>query len=113
MTNTSEVKCIRTVPKHRRLICGARNFTVFQYTRPFIPEYTDDNTVCKAIFSDKRLEIIVAGERNIKIWDAKTGKPIRGIKNVFDNEITQMVLDENHRKLILGSNYGKLRIYDL
>ena len=29
VTNTHEVKCIRAVPKHRRLICGARYFTVF------------------------------------------------------------------------------------
>ena len=46
----------------------------------------------------------MAGERTIKIWDAKTGKPIRVIKNVFSTEITQMVLDEHHRKLIVGSH---------
>lgn len=27
--NNNEVKCIRAVPKHRRLITGARTFTVF------------------------------------------------------------------------------------
>ena len=88
VTNATEVKCIRAVPKHRRLICGARNFTVFQYTRPFIPDYTDDKTVCCARFSEKRLEIYVAGEKSIKIWDAITGKPIRVIKNVFSTDIT-------------------------
>ena len=101
------------MPKHRRLICGARYFTVFQYTRPFIPDYTDDKTICSAIFSEKRLEIFVAGERSIKIWDARTGKPIRVIKNVFTSEITVMTLDEEHRKLIVGSHQGKLKIYDL
>ena len=113
VTNANEVKCIRAVPKHRRLICGARNFTVFQYTRPFIGEYTDDKTVCRAIFSEKRLEIFVAGEKNIKVWDARSGKPIRVIKNVFTTEITQMVFDEHHRKLIVGSHQGELKIFDL
>ena len=113
VTNSHEVKCIRAIPKHRRLITGARQFTVFQYTRPFIPEFTDDKTICRAIFSEKRLEIYVAGERNIKTWDARTGRPIRVIKNVFNSEITVMVLDEHHRKLIVGSNYGKLKIFDL
>jgi len=113
VTNTHEVKCIRAVPKHRRLICGARIFTVFQYTRPFLPEFTDDKTICRAIFSDKRLEIYVAGERNIKIWDAKTGKPIRVIKSVFDCEITFMTLDNEHRKLIVGSSMGDLKLFDL
>ena len=111
--NANEVKCIRAVPKHRRLICGARNFTVFQYQRPFIPEYTDDKTICRALFSEKRLEIFVAGEKSIKVWDARTGKPIRVIKNVFDSDITQMVFDENHRKLVVGSHQGDLRVYDL
>ena len=55
----------------------------------------------------------MAGERNIKVWDARTGKPIRVIKNVFDSDITQMVFDENHRKLVVGSHGGDLRIYDL
>ena len=113
VANTHEVKCIRAVPKHRRLICGARCFTVFQYTRPFLPEYTDDKTVCRALFSEKRLEIYVAGEKNVKIWDARTGKPIRVIKNVFTTEITVMVLDEHHRKLIMGSHEGELKIFDL
>mmetsp|Transcript_26152 Transcript_26152/g.34934 ORF Transcript_26152/g.34934 Transcript_26152/m.34934 type:complete len:236 (+) Transcript_26152:1648-2355(+) len=113
VTNANEVKCIRAVPKHRRLICGSRNFTVFQYTRPFIPDYTDDKTVCRALFSEKRLEIFVAGEKSIKVWDARSGKPIRVIKNVFTTEITQMIFDEDHRKLVVGSHQGELKIYDL
>ena len=113
VNDDNEVKCFRAVPKHRRLICGTRVFTVFQYTRPFIPEFTDDKTVCRALFSEKRLEIFVAGERTIKIWDARTGKPIRVIKNVFTTEITQMIFDEHHRKLIVGSHQGELKIYDL
>lgn len=113
VTDAHEVKSIRAVPKHRRLIVGARNFTVFQYTRPFQPEFTDDKTVCRAIFSEKRLEIFVAGEKNIKVWDARTGKPIRIIKNVFNDEITEMIFDKHHRKLIVGSDHGHLRIFDL
>ena len=113
VANTHEVKCIRAVPKHRRLICGARFFTVFQYTRPFIPEYSDDKTICRAIFSEKRLEIFVAGERNIKIWDATTGRPIRVIKGAVPSEITVMTLDEHHRKLIVGGHFGELKVYDL
>ena len=113
VTNTNEVKCIKAVPKHRRLICGSRSYTVFEYTRPFIPEFTDDKTICCALFSEKRLEIFVAGERSIKIWDARTGKPIRVIRNVFSTDITKMVFDEHHRKLIVGSHQGDLRIFDL
>lgn len=67
---TNQLYCIKAVPKHRRLICCSRNFRVYQYNRPFIPEYSDDNPICKAMFSEKRLEIFVAGDRSVKIWDA-------------------------------------------
>lgn len=86
------------------MICGSRNFKVFSYTKPFLPEYSDDNPVTCAKFSDKRMEIYVAGAESIKIWNAKTGKPVRVLKNVFDNDITCMEFDSEHRKLIVGSH---------
>jgi hypothetical protein len=49
------------------------------------------------------MEIYIAGERSIKVWDARTGKPVRVMKNVLDSDITCMELDTHHRKLIVGS----------
>jgi hypothetical protein len=65
------------VPKHRRLIIGSRIFKVYEYTKPFTPELTDDNPILAARFSSKRLEFYVAGEKSIKIWNAVEGKPVR------------------------------------
>jgi hypothetical protein len=65
------------VPKHRRLICGSRVFKVFEYTKPFTPELSDDNPILAAKFSEKRFEFYIAGEKSIKIWNAKEGKPVR------------------------------------
>ena len=114
VTNGKTLTCIRAVPKHRRLLCGSRIFKVFQYQRPFIPEFSDDHPICCAKFSAKNFEIYVAGERSVKIWDAKTGKPVRVLKNVFPSgSITTMEFDQNHRKLIIGSNKGELKVYDL
>jgi len=67
-------------------------------------EFSDDNPITCAKFSDKRLEVYVAGERSIKVWDARTGKPVRSMKNVLDSDITCMELDANHSKLIVGSH---------
>ena len=113
VTNVSQVTCIRAVPKHRRLLFGSRCFKVWQYQRPFIPEFSDDNPICCAKFSPKNFEIYVAGERSIKIWNAKTGKPVRVLKNVFSSDITTMEFDEHHRKLIIGSHMGEIKVYDL
>lgn len=66
-------------------------------------ETSDDHQISCAKFSEIRLEIYVAGERSVKVWDAITGKPIRVMKNVFDSVITFMELDKYHRRLVLGS----------
>lgn len=43
--NVIHVTSLRVVPKHRRLICGSRVFKVFEYTKPFVPESSDDNAI--------------------------------------------------------------------
>ena len=76
-------------------------------------EYSDDNPITAAKFSSERLEIYVAGDKSIKVWDARSGKPVRLIKNIFESDITYMELDTNHRKLIVGSHQGELKVFDL
>jgi len=107
------VTCIRAVARHRRLITGSRSFKVFQYSKPFQNEYSDDSPITSAKFSAEKLEIYVAGERSVKVWDARTGNPVRVLKNVFDSDITVMELDMQHRKLIVGSHQGEVKVFDL
>jgi len=86
---------------------------IYQYSKPFMHEFSDDNAIVSAKFSDKRLEIYVAGERSIKVWDARTGMPIRTLRNVLESDITCMELDTAHRKLIVGSHTGEVKVFDL
>ena len=76
-------------------------------------EFSDDNPITSAKFSERRLEIYVAGERSIKVWDARTGKPVRALKNILESDITCMELDAHHRKLIVGSHQGEIKLFDL
>jgi len=77
-----------------------------------LPEYSDDNPITCAKFSHKRMEIYVAGAESIKVWNARTGKPVRVLKNVFNNDITCMEFDSEHRKLIVGSHQGQVKVFD-
>ena len=104
---------MRVVPKHRRLIVGSRIFKVFEYNRPFVPETSDDNQILCALFSDIRFEFYIAGGRSINVWNAKNGKPTRCFKNCFESDITCMALDKEHRKLIVGSHLGKIKVFDI
>jgi WD40 repeat protein len=109
----NQVTSMRVVSHHRRLIIGSRVFKVFEYKKPFNSDTSDDNPILCALFSKIRFEFYIAGERSINVWNAKNGKPTRCLKNCLDSDITYMALDDEHRKLIVGSHLGQLKVYDL
>tara|TARA_B110001450_G_scaffold242872_1_gene253589 strand:- start:356 stop:1618 length:1263 start_codon:yes stop_codon:yes gene_type:complete len=113
VNNVNQVTSMRVVPKHRRLIIGSRVFKVFEYKKPFNSDTSDDNPILCALFSRIRFEFYIAGERSINVWNAKNGKPTRCFKNCFESDITCMALDKEHRKLIVGSHLGKIKVFDL
>lgn len=113
VAGVNQVTSMRVVPKHRRLIVGSRVFKVFEYKQPFNPKTSDDNQIHCALFSDIRFEFYLAGANCVAVWNARTGQPVRVMKNCFETEITCMALDRDHRKLILGSSRGEIKVFDL
>jgi WD40 repeat protein len=111
--NVNTVTCLNTIPKHRRLICGSRVFKVFEYPKPFTPELSDDNPIICANYSPIRMEFYIAGERNIKIWNARIGKPVRELRQCMPSDITCLEFDHEHRELIVGDHNGTVRIFDI
>ena len=91
---------------------------MFEYTKPFTPELSDDNPIICAKFSPIRFEFYIAGgmnnisdlaEKSVKIWNSKVGKPVRELKNVMDSDITFLDFDDSHRKLIIGDHIGHVK----
>lgn len=113
VSNVNTVTSMRVVSKHRRIIVGSRVFKVFEYKKPFNSDTSSDHGINCAIFSKKRFEFYIAGENSINVWNAKEGKPTRCFKNCFETDITYMALDKEHRKLIVGSHSGKIKVFDL
>jgi len=111
--NVNQITALRVIPKHRRLVIGSRIFKVYEYTKPFTPELSDGNPILAALFSSKRLEFYIAGEKSIKIWSAVEGKPVRVLQNIFESDVTCLQLDHTHRKLIAGDHLGKVKVFDL
>ena len=66
-----------------------------------------------ALFSDIRFEFYIAGANSIMVWNARNGKPVRVFKNCFESDITYMTLDKDHRKLIIGSYRGQIKVFDV
>ena len=85
---------------------------MFDYEKSFIPELSDDNPIFCARYSPLQLQIFIAGQNSIKVWNAITGRPIRIITDVFSSEITSIILDETDRKVIAGDHNGKIIMVD-
>jgi WD40 repeat protein len=77
---------------------------LFEYRKPFLHKFSDDFPITCAKFSAIKMEIYLAAERSIKVWDAKTGKPVRVLKNIVDSDISSFDLDSSHRKIVVGSH---------
>lgn len=86
---------------------------MFEYPKPFTPELSDDNPIITANYSPIRMEFYIAGERNIKIWNARLGKPVREMKNIMESDITSIEFDNDHRKLVVGDHYGNIKVFDI
>ena len=113
VSNVNEVTCLQTISDHRRLVCGSRVFKIFEYSKPFTPELSDDFPIICARYSSIRLEFYIAGERSVKIWNCKHGKPVRELKNIMNADITFLTFDDKHRKLIVGDHNGSIKVFDL
>lgn len=110
--NVLKLKSIKSVPKHRRLVTASRKLQMFDYEKSFIPELSDDNPIFCARYSPQQLQIFIAGQTSIKVWNAISGRPIRIITDVFESEITSIILDESDRKIIAGDHNGKIIMVD-
>ena len=110
--NVLKLKSIKSIPKHRRLVTASRKLQIFEYEKSFIPELSDDNPIFCARYSPSQLQIFIAGQRSIKVWNAITGRPIRMISDIFTSEITSIILDETERKIIIGDHSGRVLMVD-
>lgn len=110
--NVLLLKSIKSVPKHRRLLTASRKLQIFDYEKSFIPELSDDNPIFCSRYSPMQLQIFIAGQDSIKVWNAISGRPIRMITDVFSSEITSIILDETERKIIVGDHSGKIQMID-
>ena len=86
---------------------------MFEYPKPFTPELTDDNPIFCANYSPSRFEFYIAGERNIRVWNSRIGKPVREIRNCMTSVITYVTFDKDHWKIIVGDHDGNIKMFDI
>jgi WD40 repeat protein len=110
--NVLKLKSIKSIPKHRRLVTASRKLQIFDYEKSFIPELSDDSPIFCARYSALQLQIFIAGQSSIKVWNSISGRPIRIITDIFNSEITSIILDETDRKIIVGDHEGKIVMVD-
>ena len=82
---------------------------MYEYTRPFAPDISNDTPITCGLFSEKRLEFVIAGTHSIKVWDARLGRPVRHFNKITESEITCMNFDEDQRQLLVGEANGSAK----
>ena len=110
--NVLKLKSIKSISKHRRLVTASRKLQMFDYEKSFVPELSDDSPIFCARYSPQQMQIFIAGQCSIKVWNAISGRPIRIITEIFTSEITSIILDETDRKVIVGDHNGKILMVD-
>lgn len=64
ISNVNQVTCLRAIPEHRRLVAGSRALKVYEYSKPFSPELSDDHPILCAKYSSERLEFFICGGKD-------------------------------------------------
>eukprot|EP00831_Metopus_contortus_P050381 TRINITY_DN42370_c0_g1_i1.p1 TRINITY_DN42370_c0_g1~~TRINITY_DN42370_c0_g1_i1.p1 ORF type:complete len:381 (+),score=50.95 TRINITY_DN42370_c0_g1_i1:280-1422(+) len=113
VTNALQLTGIISVPRHRKVLVSSRKFHIYEYDKPFSPEFSSDTAITAVCFSEYRLELFVGGYQFIKVWDMKIGRPVRLFSNIFENEITAICLTKSQQRLVAGDSAGKLKVIDV
>lgn len=100
-----------SVPAHKRIICGDRNFSALDYLNTGIADQTDEEPVIKAIYVPRLNVFISACASHLRIWDAVTGV-IKCVIEHKDTEITDFCVDDRGRKVFVADHQGQMRVYN-
>ena len=97
---------------HKRLVAAGRRFYMFDYEILANPELTDDLPIFCALYNKTSLTILTGAGRDVKVWDACSGKLMRHYRNLTGSDLTSLILDDRERKFIVGDHAGCIRVYD-
>ena len=69
---------------------------------------TASNDIAALVYNPVQLSFATANGRDIKIWNSLTGKLQRVHRDVIDDEITSLCLDDRFSKIIVGDRKGHI-----
>ena len=103
--------------------CGDRHSRIFVVSRqPVIHTYdceggpylkaTEDDPVYAALYSTLSLAFLTCNRKDIKLWNALSGRLSRVYRGLSDAPISALCFDRRERKLFVGDKAGKIRVYN-
>lgn len=63
-------------------------------------------------YNAQEMAIFTASDRDVKVWDARSGVLLREFPEIVSAEITDMAFDSRQRKFIIGSQDGNTEVFN-
>jgi hypothetical protein len=100
---------------HRRIIVAGRMKQWLCYDQeggPHMAYQEADDPAFNCIFNPTTTSFATISRRDVKIWNALNGRLSRIYRGLSDSEVTAACLDGRQRKLIIGDQAGKIRVFN-
>jgi WD40 repeat protein len=92
-------------------LAGASSLIFWESEKMADPYLSSEMPCVSAIFNETSSTIMTAAGKNIKIWDAATGRLLRIFRDMSTSDITCVCLDDMGRKFITGDHEGAIKVY--
>ena len=95
------------------LACGEKRLYKFNRTMGVRTSLADDNPIIFAAYNPNGNFFITAAGRSLKLWDALTGRLEKSFVNIVDSTITTVCIDDRLRRIVVGTNNGKVQVFNI
>ncbi|CCI44278.1 unnamed protein product [Albugo candida] len=99
---------IAMITPKKQIVAGGKKLVRFDYAKLEHPKLTDDHPIICALYNSTSLSFLTAAGRDIKIWDAQSGRIVRVYRNVSQADVTSVCLDARQRKILVGNHDGRI-----
>lgn len=107
--NLSSITFLREPYNH--IVTAGKKICIFEYEKMMKPQNADDQPIVWAAYNSNSLSFLTSSNKDIKIWDALTGKISRIFHNLHPSEITAVTLDDTGRKFFIGTHSGEVQAF--
>ncbi|OMJ84317.1 hypothetical protein SteCoe_14603 [Stentor coeruleus] len=104
----AELNAFAVTFPEKKIIAGAKRLHMYTYEEPKDQNKADEGIPLMVLYNSLYNTFITAHPSCVKIWNCSNGKLVRVFRNLTQDDITTIQLDNKKRKLFLGDSKGRV-----